>query len=109
MCIYDCVILFLQVSDICVGEYPQTVDVYLYNELDRLVNSTKQVELFSQDTNTIIATNVLKLSEDNRYTAVVSLSNLDGEFGYNSSINFSKLKCLKYNCYYYCLLTSLVH
>ena len=50
------------------------------------------------DTNILTVNTTLTVIEDQRYTAVVSFSNLAGEFNTTSEIKFSKLKiCLRFN------------
>ena len=50
------------------------------------------------DTNILTVNTTLTVLEDQRYTAVVSFSNLAGEFSTTSEIKFSKLKmCTRFN------------
>ena len=56
--------------------------------------------MFPQDTDTNILTvnTTLTVLEDQRYTAVVSFSNLAGDFNTISEIKFGKLKmCTRFN------------
>ena len=74
----------------CVGERPSTTVVKLINN-DIVVDNVTDIML-PQDTNTNILTvnTTLTVLEDQRYTAVVSFSNLAGEFSNSRTVNFSK-------------------
>ena len=50
------------------------------------------------DTNILTVNTTLTVLEDQRYTAVVSFSNLAGDFNTTSEMSFSKLKmCIRFN------------
>ena len=81
---------FFQVTALCVGQRPSTIDVKLSNN-DTLVGNATNT-MFPQDsaTNVLIVNTTLTVLEDQRYTAVVSFSNLAGEFSNSSTVDFSK-------------------
>ena len=84
-------IVFIQVSDLCDGEWPTSADVFLYT-----VPNGALVDMVSLDTLPIVSgsllsiKNLLTVEEDMRYTVIVSYSNLQGDFDTNSSVHFSK-------------------
>ena len=70
---------------------PSSVDVDLFSSSTIVANVTDI--MMPQDPEIYILTvnTALTVLEDQRYTAVVSFSNLAGEFQKSSEINFSKL------------------
>ena len=81
-------------ENICIGERPTLVDVSLYissSSTDSIVDSTTDVQLTNiTDSNILTASNILTLLEDERYTAIVSFSNVGGDFTTDSIATFSK-------------------
>ena len=80
-----------QVTGICNGQHPTVVDVLLITN-DGSVTSATNIELPTAIYNNSIirADNVLMVQEDQVYTVVGSLSNLDGAFEENSTATFSE-------------------
>ena len=81
---------FFQVPALCVGERPSTIDVKIVN--DGIVVDNVTDIMLPQDpfTNVLTVNTTLTVLEDQRYTAVVSFSNLAGEFSNSSTVDFSK-------------------
>ena len=84
-------IFHYQVTGICNGQHPTVADVLLITN-DGSVTSATNIELpIAIYNNSVIrADNVLMVQEDQVYTVVGSLSNLDGAFGENSTATFSE-------------------
>ena len=84
-------IIHIQVNEVCNGQHPTNVDVLLVTN-DGSVTSATNIELpTAMYNNSIIrADNVLMVQEDQVYTVVGSLSNIDGDFGENSTTTFSE-------------------
>ena len=94
---FCCYIIFhCQVTGVCNGQHPTVVDVLLITNDGSVVSATN-IELHTAmyDNSVIRADNVLMVQEDQAYTVVVSLSNLDGDFSENSTTTFSE----NINCY----------
>ena len=82
----------LQVSAVCPGEYPTTIDILITDSTDdTTIQNINDVMLMegSQD-NVLTTVDNITLQSDMTYTIQVSFSNLDGEFNITSSTNFSK-------------------
>ena len=81
-----------QVSELCPGEYPTTIDILITNSTDdTIVHTVNDVMLMEGSQDNILTTmDTITLQSDMRYTIQVSFSNLDGEFNITSSTNFSK-------------------
>ena len=83
----------LQVSEICPGEYPTTIDISIIDSTDdTTIQNIIDVMLMEGSLDNYILTTVdnITLQSDMIYTIQVSFSNLDGEFNITSSTNFSK-------------------
>ena len=81
-----------KVTEVCNGQHPTIVDVSLVTN-DGSITSATNIELpiIAMYNNSIIRfDNVLMVQEDQMYTVVGSLSNLDGAFGENSTATFSE-------------------
>ena len=88
--IYVCVFTTLQVSKLCPGEYPTTIDILITNSTD---DSTIQdiISLKGSQDNILTTVDTITLQPNMNYTIQVSFGNMDGEFNITSSTNFSKL------------------
>ena len=75
---------------LCVGERPSTIVVKLVNNSIVVDNVTDIMLPQDTDTNVLTVNTTLTVLEDQRYTAVVSFSNLGGEFSNSSTVDFSK-------------------
>ena len=82
----------LQVSEVCLGEYPITTDILITHSTDAtIIQNINDVMLMEGSQDNILTTvDNITLQSDMRYTIQVSFSNLDGEFNITSSTNFSK-------------------
>ena len=81
----------MQVTGVCNDQHPTIVDVFLITN-GSVTSAATNIELPTAIYNNSIirADNVLMVQEDQVYTAVVSLSNIDGAFGENSTATFSE-------------------
>ena len=88
----NCCFVLLQVSDLCIGEYPSISNVELFID-DSVVGNVKNVTLpLDTDNNLMTVNTTLTVLEDQRYNAKVTFSNLAGDFEIlTSETNFSKL------------------
>ena len=78
-----------QVSELCPGEYPTTIDLLITDSIDDSgIQNIKLIE-GSQD-NILTTVDNITLQSDMIYTIQVSFSNLDGKFNITSSANISK-------------------
>ena len=94
-----CVFTTIQVSKLCPGEYPTTIDILMTDSTDdTTIQTINDVMLMegSQD-NILTAVDNITLQSDMIYTTQVSFSNLDGEFNITSSETFSKLTHYSYS------------
>ena len=83
-------LLLLQVSELCPGEYPTTIDILITD--NTTIQSINDVMLMERSQVNILTTvDNITLPSNMNYNAQVSFSNLDGEFNITSSDNFSKL------------------
>ena len=85
-------------------ERPTEIDVFIYNNDNILVDSVNDIELSNITNNIIIVSNILTLTEDNRYTSIISFSNIAGDYDINSIATFSEY--YTNNNDYYWLLSS---
>ena len=85
-------ILYPQVSKLCPGEYPTTIDILITDSTDdTTIQNINDVMLMEGSQDNILTTvDNITLQSDMIYTIQVSFSNLDGEFNITSSTNFSK-------------------
>ena len=85
-----------QVSELCPGEYPTTIDILITDSTDdttiQYINDVMLME-GSQD-NILTTVDTITLQSDMIYTIEVSFTNLDGEFNITTSVNFSEWKSL---------------
>ena len=80
--------ILLQVSELCPGEYPTTIDILIINSTDdTTIQDINDVILMEDNILTTVDTT---LQSDMNYTIQVSFSNLDGEFIITTTVNFSK-------------------
>ena len=86
---FVCFLHTLQVSKLCPGEYPTTIDILITDSTDDTTFTDIMLMEGSQD-NILTTVDTITLQSDMIYTIQVSFSNLDGEFNINSSTNFSK-------------------
>ena len=86
-----CVFYILpQVSELCPGEYPTTIDILITNSIDdTTIQNRTSLEKGSQD-NILTTVDTITLQSDMIYNIELSFSNLDGKFNITSSTNFSK-------------------
>ena len=85
--------ILLQVSELCPGKYPTTIDIVLITDStdDTIIQYINDIMLMEGSQDNILTTvDTITLQSDMRYTIQVSFSNLDGEFNITSSTNFSK-------------------
>ena len=89
---FVCFLHTLQVSELCPGEYPTTIDILIANSTDdTTIQNINDVMLMEGSQDNILTTmDNITLQSDMIYTIQVSFSNLDGEFNITSSTNFSK-------------------
>ena len=89
-------LLYPQVSELCPGEYPTTIDILITDSTDdttiQYINDVMLME-GSQD-NILTTVDTITLQSDMIYTIEVSFTNLDGEFNITTSVNFSEWKSL---------------
>ena len=87
-----CVFTTPQVSEICPGEYPTTIDILIINSTnDTVVQYINDVMLMEGSQDNILTTvDNITLQSDMIYTIQVSFSNLDGKFNITSNKTFSK-------------------
>ena len=81
-----------QVSELCPGEYPTTIDILITNSTDDVVEQFNDVLLKVESPNhilTSVVTIILKL--DVSYTAQMTFSNLNGKFNITVFESSSKL------------------
>ena len=71
-------------------ERPTEIDVFIYNNDNILVDSVNDIELSKITNNIIIVSNILTLTENNRYTSIISFSNIAGDYDINSIATFSE-------------------
>ena len=85
--------VFLQVSKLCPGEYPTTIDILITDSTDdTTIQNINDVMLMEGSQDNILTTvDTIILQPNMNYTIQVSFGNLDGEFNITSSTNFSKL------------------
>ena len=88
-----CVFTTIQVSELCPGEYPTTIDILIPDSTDNtIVQNINDVMLMEGSQDNILTTvDNITLQSDMIYTIQVSFSNLDGKFNITSSETFSKL------------------
>ena len=91
-CIVHIFQILLQVSAVCPGEYPTTIDILITDSTDdTTIHNINDVMLMKGSQDNILTTvDTITLQSDMIYTIQVSFSNLDGEFNITSSTNFSK-------------------
>ena len=84
--------ILLQVSELCPGEYPTTIDILITDSTDdTTIQNINDVMLMEGSQDNILTTvDNITLQSDMIYTIEVSFSNLDGEFNITSRTNFSK-------------------
>ena len=70
-------------------ERPTEIDVFIYNNDNILVDSVNDIELSNITNNIIIVSNILTLTENNRYTSIISFS-IAGDYDINSIATFSE-------------------
>ena len=89
-------LLYLQVNELCPGEYPTTIDILITDSTDdTIIQNINDVMLMEGSQDNILTTvDNITLQSDMKYAIQVSFSNLDGEFNITSSTNFSKWKSL---------------
>ena len=75
-------------TGLCIGERPSTI--YLGLTENNTVCSIIIPLPHHTDTNVLTVNTTLTVLEDNRYTAVLSFSNLAGEFSNSSTVHFCK-------------------
>ena len=75
---------------LCVGERPSTIVVKLVNNGIVVDNVTDILVPQDTDTNILTVNTTLTVLEDQRYTALLSFSNLAGKFSNSSTVDFSK-------------------
>ena len=72
-------------------ERPSSVDVDLFSSGTLVANVTDIVLPQDPESNTLTVNTTLTVLEDQRYTAVVSFTNLAGEFSNNIGIEFGRI------------------
>ena len=83
--------IYYQVTGVCNGQHPTIANLSLTTNDGSVIIATNIELPTAMYNNSIIrADNVLMVLEDQMYTVVRSLSNLDGAFGENSSVTFSE-------------------
>ena len=99
-----CVFITPQVSELCPGEYPTTIDILITNSTDdTTIQNINDIMLMEGSQDNILTTmDTITLQSDMMYTAHVSFSNLDEEFNITSCANFSKFSLV---IVYVCVLT----
>ena len=88
-----CVFTTPQVSELCPGEYPTTIDIMITNLTDNTtIQNINDVMLMEGSQDNILTTvDTISLQSDMIYTIQVSFSILDGQFNITtSSVSFSK-------------------
>ena len=98
-----CVFTTPQVSKLCPGEYPTTIDILIINSTDdtTIQNITDVMLLEGSQNNILTTVDNITLPSDMMYTIQVSFNNLDGEFNITSNETFSKFSLvMSYNCNY---------
>ena len=73
----------IQVSELCPGEYPSTIDVLITND----TTFTDIMLMEGSQDNILTTVDTITLQSDMTYTAQVML---DGQFSINPDVNFSK-------------------
>ena len=73
----------IQVSELCPGEYPSTIDVLITND----TTFTDIMLMEGSQDNILTTVDTITLQSDMTYTAQVIL---DGQFSINPDVNFSK-------------------
>ena len=81
----------IQVSELCPGEYPTTIDILITNSTDdTTIQNINDVMLMEGSQDNILTTvDTITLQSNIKYTAQVILI-LDGQFSINPGVNFSK-------------------
>ena len=98
-----CVFTTLQVSKLCPGEYPTTIDILITDSTDdTIIQNINDVMLMEGSQDNILTTvDNITLQSDMKYTIQVSFSNLDGEFNITINKTFSKFSLvMSYNYNY---------
>ena len=81
-------------TGLCVGEHPSTINIAFNNII--ITDAILPQNIIN---NILTVNSTLTVLEDQRYTAVVSFSNLAGEFDMISEMSFSKLMENMYKFY----------
>ena len=91
-CCYN-FIFHYQVTGVCNGQHPTIAKVLLITNDGSVTTSATNIELPSaMYNNSIIRADNVLMVQDHVYTIVVSLSDLDGAFGENSTTTFSEYR-----------------
>ena len=88
--------IYLQVNELCPGEYPTTIDILITDSTDdTTIQNINDVMLMEGSQDNILTTmDTITLQSDMRYTIQVSFSNLNGQFNITTSVTFSEWKSL---------------
>ena len=90
--LYSVTHLHFQISELCPGEYPTTIDILITDSTDdtTIQNITDILLLEGSYDNILTTMDNITLQSDMIYNIQVSFSNLDGEFNITSSFSFCK-------------------
>ena len=91
MCLYT-IIIYLQVSELCPGEYPTTIYILITDSTDdTIVQNISDVMLMEGPQDNILTTvDNITIQSEITYTVQVFFNDLDIQFNITSSVNSSK-------------------